>query len=69
MNAAIDRVKRTPKQRVLKKYRTAICTQRIKGAWWRVWKDGDFKVILGVGNTPAEAWADADYFIKRYGGA
>ena len=56
----------TPKQRVLKKYRRAICERDIVAnpEWpYSVWRGGYY--WLGGGKSAASAWADAARRLER----
>ena len=70
MSAFLKR-KATPKQYVLKKLPRAFASHRLKHGYWRVYPDsrkGWNQVIVGIGDTASQAWADAASFLRRYGG-
>lgn len=58
----------TPKQRVLRKYRRAMCDQSLGGGWaiWipsKYYRAGSDR-ISDLSPTPRLAWADADIKIR-----
>lgn len=58
------RVKRTPKQRVLRRCPTAYSKRERDGRWTVRLKRG--YPIIGLASNAKDAWADAKYFLERY---